>query len=45
MKRNTMERRSSLREFMGALSLLWSLSREQNTNSDDDYSFFEAQAL
>ena len=45
MKRNTMERRSSLREFMGALSLLWSLSREQNANPEEDYSFFEPQAL
>ena len=45
MKRNTMERRSSLREFVGALSLLWVLSREQNANAEEDYSFFEAQTL
>ena len=45
MKRNTMERRSSLREFMGALYLLWVLSREQNANAEEDYSFFEAQTL
>ena len=45
MKRNAFERRSSLREFMGALSLLWFLSREQNAGSEEDYSFFESAAL
>ena len=44
MKRNTMERRGSLQEFMSALSLLWVLSREQNTGSEEDYSFFESTA-